>query len=55
MLALAKHLGLRSIPQYASGRLVFVDTDGTVRRDLDFATMGGALRIKGGMARVTYA
>lgn len=55
MLALAKRLGLRSFPQYASGRLVFEDTDGTIRRDLDFATMGGALRIDGGLMRVTDA
>ncbi len=55
MLALAKHLGLRSFPQYASGRLVFEDANGAIRRDLDFATMGGALRIEGGLARVTDA
>ncbi|WP_292285462.1 FAD-dependent oxidoreductase [Marivita sp.] len=55
MLALASRLGLRSFPQYASGRLVFEDANGTIRRDLDFATMGGALRIEGGLARVTDA
>jgi monoamine oxidase len=53
MLALASRLGLRSFPQHASGRLVFEDADGAIRRDLDFATMGGALRIEGGLARVT--
>ncbi|MEI4195877.1 flavin monoamine oxidase family protein [Roseovarius sp. E0-M6] len=55
MLALAKYLGLRSFPQYASGRLVFEDANGAIRRDLDFATMGGALRIEGGLTRVTDA
>src|SRR6056297_3125405 len=55
MFALASRLGLRSFPQYASGRLVFEDANGTIRRDLDFATMGGALRIEGGLARVTDA
>lgn len=55
MLALASRLGLRSFPQYAYGRLVFEDGEGTIRRDLDFATMGGALRIEGGLTRVTEA
>jgi monoamine oxidase len=55
MLALASRLGLRSFPQYASGRLVFEDGEGAIRRDLDFATMGGALRIEGGLTRVTDA
>jgi monoamine oxidase len=53
MLALLDRLGLRSFAQYASGRLVFEDNSGTIRRDLDFATMGGALRVEGGLARVT--
>jgi monoamine oxidase len=55
MLALAERLGLRSFAQYAQGRLVFEAADGSIRRDLDFATMGGALRIEGGLARVTDA
>jgi len=55
MLALAERLGLRSFAQHAQGRLVFEAADGTIRRDLDFATMGGALRIEGGLARVTDA
>src|SRR6056297_3957532 len=38
MLALASRLGLRSFPQYASGRLVFEDAGGAIRRDLDVAT-----------------
>ncbi|MEI4264075.1 flavin monoamine oxidase family protein [Roseovarius sp. D0-M9] len=55
MLALASRFGLRSFPQYASGRLVFEDGEGAIRSDLDFATMGGALRIEGGLMRVTDA
>ena len=55
MLALLDHLGLRHFAQYAAGRLVFEDASGTIRRDLDFATMGGALRVAGGLARVTDA
>ncbi len=55
MLALASRLGLRTFPQHASGRLVFEDANGAIRRDLDFATMGGALRIEGGLVRVTDA
>lgn len=31
----------------------FEDAAGRVRRDLEFATMGGALRVEGGLARVT--
>lgn len=53
MLALLDHLGLRHFAQYAAGRLVFEEASGTIRRDLDFATMGGALRVAGGLARVT--
>ncbi|MBS3747590.1 MAG: FAD-dependent oxidoreductase [Wenzhouxiangellaceae bacterium] len=55
MLALVDRLGLRSFPQYATGRLVFEDAGGAIRRDLEFATMGGALRVEGGLARITDA
>ncbi len=55
MLALLDRLGLRSFPQHTTGRLVFEDAQGAIRRDLDFATMGGALRIAGGLASVTDA
>ena len=35
---------------------MFEDAAGAIRRDLDFATMGGgALRVEGGLARVTDA
>lgn len=53
MLALIKSLSLNTFAQYASGRLVFEDAVGRVRRDLEFATMGGALRVEGGLAQVT--
>ena len=55
MLALLDRLGLSTYGQHASGRLVFEDAGGSIRRDLDFATMGGALRVEGGLARVTQA
>ena len=54
-LALLDRLGLHNFSQYATGRLVFEDAAGAIRRDLDFTTMGGALRVKGGLARVTDA
>lgn len=53
MLALLERLSLKSFSQHASGRLVFEDAAGQVRRDLEFATMSGALRVEGGLARVT--
>lgn len=55
MLALLDRLGLRSFPQHTTGRLVFEDAQGAIRRDLHFATMGGALRVSGGLASVTDA
>ncbi|MEM1363262.1 MAG: FAD-dependent oxidoreductase [Pseudomonadota bacterium] len=41
LLALTKTLGLSVFEQYSSGRFAFEDRAGHVRRDLDFATMGG--------------
>jgi monoamine oxidase len=55
MLELLDRLGLQTFAQHASGRLVFEDAGGTIRRDVDFATMGGALRVEGGLGRVTHA
>lgn len=55
MLALLHRLGLATFAQHAAGRLVFEDAGGAIRRDLDFATMSGALRVEGGLARVTQA
>lgn len=55
MRALLDRLGLAAFSQYASGRLVFEDAGGAIRRDLDVSTMGGALRVEGGLARITQA
>jgi monoamine oxidase len=55
ILALIADLGLYCFEQYTTGRLVFEDARGAIRRDLEFATMGGALRVAGGLARVTDA
>lgn len=55
MLTLIDQLGLSHFAQYASGRLVFEDGGGMIRRDLEFATMGGALRVAGGLGRITDA
>ncbi|MEM8700540.1 MAG: FAD-dependent oxidoreductase [Pseudomonadota bacterium] len=53
MLQLISELGLPLMRQHAAGKLVFQDQNGSIRRDLDFATMGEALRVEGGLARVT--
>lgn len=53
MLTLVSELGLPLMRQHSAGNLVFQDQNGSIRRDLDFATMGEALRVEGGLARVT--
>lgn len=53
MLTLVSELGLPLMRQHSAGKLVFQDQNGAIRRDLDFATMGEALRVEGGLARVT--
>ncbi|MDJ0685996.1 MAG: FAD-dependent oxidoreductase [Alphaproteobacteria bacterium] len=55
MLGLARQLGVQSFPQHSDGRLIFEDASGNVRSDLEFATMGGALRLAGGIGRITDA
>jgi len=55
MARLAQNLHLGIFEQYAAGTLVFEDQFGDVRRDLDFATMAGALRIDGGLATLIAA
>ena len=50
MARLAQNLHLGIFEQYAAGTLVFEDQFGDVRRDLDFSTMAGALRIDGALA-----
>jgi monoamine oxidase len=53
MLNMSERLKLKVFKQYASGKLVFQDETGAVRRDLDFSTMANALRIDGGIAALT--
>ena len=53
--ALLNQLGIEAFEQYSDGRLVYEDELGQVRRDLDYSSMAGSLRIDGGMARVTDA
>lgn len=53
--ALLNELEIGVFDQYCSGRLVYEDELGQVRRDLDYSSMGGSLRIDGGIARVTAA
>ena len=55
MLALADRFGLTLFEQHCDGNLVFEDPEGLIRRDLAFSAMGGALRVSGGLARVTDA
>ncbi len=52
MIKLIDELGLRTFPQFAEGRLVFEDQRGLIRRDLELATMAGALRIEGGVGKL---
>ena len=52
MLRLVSALGLTTFEQYATGRLVYQDASGAIRRDLDFAPMAGALRVLGGLGMV---
>ncbi len=55
MLALVERFDLELIGQNSAGNLVFQDGYGVVRRDYAFATMGDALRVKGGIAKLTQA
>ncbi|MCP4767258.1 MAG: NAD(P)-binding protein [Gammaproteobacteria bacterium] len=53
--ALLNELELGVFDQYSSGRLVYEDELGQVRRDLDYSSMGGSLRVDGGITHVTDA
>lgn len=53
MLQLAEQLDFPLIRQHSAGNLIFQDQTGSIRRDLAFATMGDALRIPGGLTRIT--
>jgi monoamine oxidase len=52
MLRLVDELGLDLFLQYADGNLVFQDQDGTVRRDHQFSTMAGSIRVSGGVGQL---
>lgn len=49
---LLKELEIGVFEQYSEGRLVYQDEFGQVRRDYDFSTMAGSLRIEGGIAQL---
>jgi len=51
--ALLKRLGIEVFEQYSSGLLVYEDESGQIRRDLDYSTMAGSLRVKDGLGRLT--
>lgn len=49
---LLKSMHIDVFEQYSTGNLVYEDELGLVRRDYDYSTMGGSLRIDGGMQLV---
>ena len=53
--ALLNDLEIGVFDQYSAGRLVYEDELGQVRRDLDYSSMAGSLRIDGGIGCVTNA
>ena len=53
VLGLLRELKIDVFEQYSHGLLVHEDAHGHVRRDLDFSTMQGALRLDGGMQALT--
>jgi monoamine oxidase len=52
--ALLHELEIAVFEQYSSGFLVYEDELGQVRRDLDYSSMAGSLRIQGGIGRLTH-
>lgn len=54
VLSVLRERSVRTFEQYTNGQLVFQDEHGSVRR-FDMATMGGSLRIEGGMIRLVEA
>ncbi len=50
---LLDQLGIEVFEQYSSGLLVYEDESGQIRRDVDYSTMAGSLRVKGGLGRLT--
>jgi len=55
MLELVTRLHLPLMEQHATGKLIFEDRQGGVQRNLDIATMAGALRVQDGLARLPEA
>jgi len=51
--SLLRQLDIGVFEQYSAGRLVYEDELGQLRRDLDYSTMAGSLRVDGGIARLT--
>jgi monoamine oxidase len=51
--SLLRQLEIGVFEQYSAGLLVYEDELGQVRRDVDYSTMAGSLRIDGGIARLT--
>jgi len=51
--ALLDQLGIEVFEQYSSGLLVYEDESGQIRRDLDYSTMAGSLRVRDGLGRLT--
>ena len=51
--SLIQELEIDVFEQYSKGRLVYQDEFGEVRRDYDFSTMAGSLRIAGGISNIT--
>ena len=51
--SLLDELEIGVFEQYSKGRLVYQDESGEVRRDYDFSTMAGSLRIEGGISNIT--
>lgn len=54
-LGLARRAGLSVFEQHATGRMVFEDRAGAVRRDLEMAPMAGSLRVDGGLQALAEA
>jgi monoamine oxidase len=46
---LLKSMKINVFEQYSTGNLIYEDEQGLVRRDYDYSTMAGSLRVDGGM------
>lgn len=51
--AMLHDFGIAVFEQFSDGFLVYQDELGQVRRDLDYSSMAGSLRIEGGIAKLT--